>query len=79
MAALSTFATIATIASAGAAVKSAFTKPKTSGAATNANAQITEQVENDKRKKALQAMQRTPTETLLTGGQGASAKAATLG
>jgi hypothetical protein len=79
MAALSTFAAVASIASAAASVKGAFTKPKTSNAASNAQADLNAQTEDDKRKKALQAAQRKPVETMLTGGQGLTGTATNAG
>lgn len=46
-------------------------KPKSSAApAAQAQAQLDTQSEEIKKRKALQASQRKPTETLLTGGQG---------
>lgn len=67
---LETVAAIASIASAGASIKSAFSKPKTSGASMAAEADLNAQTAENNRKKALQAAQRKPVETMLTGGQG---------
>jgi precorrin-4 methylase len=73
---LETIAAVASIASAASSVKSAFTKPKTSNAAVTAEADLNAQTEDTKRKKALQAAQRKPVETMLTGGQGLTGTAA---
>ena len=79
---IETIAAVGALAGGLGSLKAAFTKPPTSKAASTAQADLTKQTEDDKRKKALQAAQRKPVETFLTGGQGITGTAnsgATLG
>ena len=67
---IETIAAIGALAGGLGSLKTAFSKPETSKAALSAESDLNKQTEDDKRKRALQAAQRKPVETFLTGGQG---------